>query len=171
MSDPEAFYCRLCAKLKSKSDLVFIKNDGGINRKIYEIVLESFHLDNSFPSFVCPDCWVQASSVYDLHEKVLHAQDILRHINQTNIQISPMNVENASIRVETEEATNDSVYDLNNIDGKFQTLLDRIVLTRLRFSNSSAKFNLYFWASASSYIRSDVKQKIKHKIFSALFHV
>lgn len=140
MSETEAFYCRLCATLKPKPDLVFIKKDRGINRKIYDKVLECFHLDieDAFSSYVCPDCWVQASSMYDLYEKVLQAQDILRNINQANVQvneINPMNVKKPTIRVETEEAAIDAVdvrqdnqvefgqqsySDLDNVQGKCQ---------------------------------------------------
>lgn len=136
MSEPEAFYCRLCATLKPKPDLVSIKKDGGITRKIYEKVLECFHLDiveDPFPSYVCPDCWFQAGSMYDFYDKVFNAQNIFRKINQENIEMN--NVLTSTLKIKIEEATVGSVdlehanevrveeihSDLGNIEGTHQS--------------------------------------------------
>lgn len=40
---------------------------------------------------------------------MFHAQDILRNINQANIQINSINVEHSNIKVEIQEPTFDSV--------------------------------------------------------------
>lgn len=101
----ESFYCGLCAGLKSILEVVYIREDGGINITIYEKVLECFQVEheNSFPSTVCKTCWVQATTMYDLYNKVIFAQYFLCNFNQENNQTTPKEVEEVNIKVEIEE--------------------------------------------------------------------
>lgn len=140
------FNCRLCADLKSTLDVVFIKKNGGIKKTIFEKVLECFRLnfENPFPSSVCADCWVHATSMYDFYKKVVRSQDVLRDTSQAteaNVQVKSNNVDPPNIKVEVEETSTHSVHhpinlknetgiefgkdgsDLDNKEGKLSELL------------------------------------------------
>lgn len=120
----ETFYCRLCADLKSILEVVYIREDGGINITIYEKVLECFQVEheNSFPSSVCKTCWVQATTMYDLYKKVLFAQYFLSNFNQENIQTTPKAIEDVNIKIEIEETNIHSIH--HSIDVKPESVIE-----------------------------------------------
>lgn len=73
-------YCRLCAEMRPKSDLLEITTDTTgltLEEKIFQCFQLQIEIDGKLPHQVCSNCCAHVVSSYEFSQKIQNAQQIL----------------------------------------------------------------------------------------------